>query len=494
MLQVGIAATGAVDSVSVVQSAGAAFDQAAVDAAQAFVFEPAEVDGKPAAIRILYRYEFVLRAEAPTTAILAGQIREQRTKRPLAGVQVTVAGAGKQTTDADGRFRFDAVPPGQRVVSLSGAGLVEVETRETLEAGRQTTVTYDVELQDSTPAEDRDDLEIVVAPPAMEKQVVSTQVAADEARRVPGTQGDVLKVVENLPGVARASVGSGQLVVWGAAPEDTHVYVDDVPVPTLYHQGGFRSVVHSDMVQSVELMPGGWGPDYGRGIGGLVKVDLAPIAKDGVHGSASSDLLDSAADVRARFGDHVAVEVAGRKSYLDALLPVFTSGNVGQYVPIPRYYDAQTRVLWQPSKTARVELGGMISSDAVSDEVPSSDPTNVQTQTHDSGFRRVWLRYVNQTADGAETLVVPSLGTNTDSLVDAFGPVPTQLEVNATVASLRARWSKRVADGVTVAMGVDGQFTESHFRRTGSTTSPPRQGDDYVFGQPPTRWLTTTGR
>ena len=35
------------------------------------------------------------------------------------------------------------------------------------------------------------------------------------ARRVPGTQGDVLKVVENLPGVARASIGSGQLVVWG---------------------------------------------------------------------------------------------------------------------------------------------------------------------------------------------------------------------------------------------------------------------------------------
>ncbi len=484
VLDLGISTSGAVEKVAVAQSAGAAFDGAAVNAARGFLFEPAEVDGKPAAIRLLYRYEFVLREEAPTTAVLVGQVRDQRTKKPLAGIRVGTAGASV-TTGEDGRFRFDAAAPGTCVVSLSGTGLTDVQTSETLEAGRQTEVTYDVEIRDGKSDEDRDDLEIVVAPPAVEKQVVSTQVAADEARRVPGTQGDVLKVVENLPGVARASVGSGQLVVWGAAPEDTHVYVDGVPVPSLYHQGGFRSVVHSDMVQSVELMPGGWGAEYGRAIGGLVDVRLGPIARDGVHGSVSSDLLDSAADVRTRFGDRVAVEVAGRKSYLADLLPVFTSRNIGQTIPIPQYYDAQTRVLWEPSRTEKVELGAMVSSDAVSDEVPSSDPTNVQTQTHDTGFRRFWVRYEKQSADSAEVTLVPSIGTNTDSLVDAFGPVPTELEVDATVASVRAGWRKAVAGWLTVSLGADGQYTESRFRRTGSSTSPPRQGDDSVFGQAP---------
>jgi len=485
VLELALSASGTVDRAVVVESAGVAFDAAAVKAAGEFLFEPAEVDGKPAAIRLLYRYEFVLRAEVPTTAVLAGQVRDQRTKKSLSGIRVAAAGAGTAVTDADGRFRFGAVPPGPCVVSLSGPGLADVQTSESLEAGRETTVTYDVELQSDKPAEDRDDLEIVVAAPAVHKEVVSTEVAADEARRVPGTQGDVLKVVENLPGVARASVGSGQLVVWGAAPEDTRVYIDDVPVPSLYHQGGFRSVVHSDMVQSVELLPGGWGAEYGRAIGGLVNVRLGPIAKEGIHGSVSSDLLDSAADVRVRYGDRVAVEVSGRKSYLDSLLPLFTSSNIGQYIPIPRYYDAQTRVLWKPSHAEKVEIGAMVSSDSVSDEVPSSDPTNVQTQTHDTGFRRVWVRYVKQSKDGAEIAIVPSLGTNTDSLVDAFGPVPTQLEVDATVASLRARWTKRVAGWVTVSVGADGQYTESRLRRTGSDTSPPRQGDDYVFGQAP---------
>jgi TonB family protein len=487
VLEVAISATGTVEKATVAQSAGAAFDEAALGAVRQFVFEPAEVDGKPAALRILYRYEFVLRPEAPTTAILLGQVREQSTKKPLAGVRVAIDGGPETTTDADGRFRFDALAPGTRVVTLSGARVTEVQTSESLEAGRQTSVTYDVEPQDETkPAEDRDDLEVVVAPPpSVAKQVVSTEVSAEQGRRVPGTQGDVLKVVENLPGVARASVGSGQLVVWGAAPEDTRVYVDGVPIPSLYHQGGFRSVLHSDMVQSVELLPGGWGPEHGRGIGGLVNVQLAPITKEGVHGSVSSDLLDAAADVRARLSEHVAVEVSGRKSYLDALLPAFTSTNVGQYVPIPRYYDAQTRVLWNVSRRETVEIGGMVSSDTVTDEVPSDDPTNVQIQTHDSGFRRLWVRYTKETVDGAAIEVVPSIGTDTDSLVDTFGLVPTDLEVDASVASVRAAWRKRVADWVTLAVGADGQYTESHFRRTGSSTSPPRQGDDFVFGQAP---------
>jgi TonB family protein len=486
VLEVGITADGTVDRVAVVQSMGPAFDAAAAQAVKELTFEPAEVDGKPAAIRILYRYDFVLRAESPTTAIFSGQVRDRRTKKPLASVHVSVDHGATATTDADGRFRLDAVASGRRVVSLSGDQLTEVQTTEDLEAGHQATVTYDVELQDrSKPAEEKDDLEVVVTPPAVEKQVVSTEVTADEGRRVPGTQGDVLKVVENLPGVARASVGSGQLVVWGAAPEDTRVYVDGVPLPSLYHQGGFRSVIHSDMVQSVELLPGGWGAEHGRGIGGLVNVQLNSIEKDGVHGSVSSDLLDSSADVRARLDNRVSIEVAGRKSYLDALLPLFTSSNVGQVVPIPRYYDAQVRAIWDVAPGETLEVGGLVSSDAVADTVPSDDPTSVQRQTHDTSFRRIWARWKKRSADGAEIAFVPSLGTDRDSLVEQFGLVPTELEVDSTVASVRASWRKRITPWVTLSTGIDGQYTASQFRRNGSPTSPPRQGDDYVFGQAP---------
>src|SRR6478735_2420405 len=83
------------------------------------------------------------------------------------------------------------------------------------------------------PPSDEDDLEIDVVAPKPPPSTVTTVVAGEQARKLPGTQGDTLRVVESMPGVARSTAGSGKLVVWGAAPEETRIYIDGVPVPRL---------------------------------------------------------------------------------------------------------------------------------------------------------------------------------------------------------------------------------------------------------------------
>src|SRR5262249_22548455 len=161
------------------------------------------------------------------TADFEGLVRDRQTKKPIAGVRVTLSGGAQATTDAEGRFAFGDLSAGPRTVTLSGDALTPVATEERLEPGKRLVATYEVEPKKSpAPGEEEDDIEIVVTAPRIDKQVTSTEVAADQGRRIAGTGGDVLKVVENLPGVARSAVGSGQLVVWGAAPEDTRVYLD----------------------------------------------------------------------------------------------------------------------------------------------------------------------------------------------------------------------------------------------------------------------------
>ena len=82
VLKLGISPTGTVDQAVVVESAGPAFDAAAVAAAKQFVFDPAEIDNKPAAIRILYRYEFVIKQEKPKT-IFTGVVMDRKKKHRL---------------------------------------------------------------------------------------------------------------------------------------------------------------------------------------------------------------------------------------------------------------------------------------------------------------------------------------------------------------------------------------------------------------------------
>ena len=96
-------------------------------------------------------------------------------------------------------------------------------------------------------------------------ETVEQTLQAEEIKYIPGTQGDTLKAVQNLPGVARAPYGIGLLPVWGSSPADTRVYIDGVSIPTLYHFGGLRSTVNSEMVDALTFVPGGYKADHGLG-------------------------------------------------------------------------------------------------------------------------------------------------------------------------------------------------------------------------------------
>ena len=172
----------------------------------------------------------------------------------------------------------------------------------------------------------------------------SLQVGA-ETRGMAGALGDGLAVAQSLPGVARPQAGQSQIVVWGAAPSESRIYVDDVPIPYLYHRGGLRSVVGADLVSSLELVPAGFGVGYGRATGGLLKLRTSLLSADGLHGHVSVDPLDSSASVRYTQPEGRgpwAFAVGGRYGYLDRLLRAVAPGST---FPASAYADLATKVV-----------------------------------------------------------------------------------------------------------------------------------------------------
>jgi TonB family protein len=490
VLRLTLDAAGSVQDATVTESAGADFDTAALAAARRFVFEPAEIDGKPSAIRILYRYEFTLKAEAPKTAVFDGIVKDRATQKPLSDVTVELDSGQRAVTDAAGAFHIGDVPPGKHAVTLSGEHLTALRTEESFDAGKKIDATYEVQgPAAASPAggADTDDLEIVVNAPALDKHVVATQVTADEGRRLPGTQGDVLKVVESMPGVGRSQVGSGQLVVWGAAPEDTRVYVDGVRLPRLYHGGGLRSVISTELVESVELAPGGYGASYGRGLGGLVTVRTRRADENEPHASVGIDLLDAGAAIRTPIAKGVRVAIAARRSHLDSVLGPFTNGDAEDFFPIPRYYDGQARITVDLGPREHIDLTGMLSSDRVSRTVSSADPLLSKRDTRDTSFQRIYARWEKE-VDGATISVVPWFGADSNALENRFGDVPARVSTDTTLYGLRTSWRGKVAEAVAVTVGLDAEVSDARVSRSGSLTNPAREGDVRTFGQlPPDR-------
>ncbi len=487
LLQIAIDATGKVASVAVVESGGPAFDLAAVAAAKQFVFTPATVDGTPIPVKIAYRYQFTFTEKLikKQTADFEGVVRDRHTKQPMPNVRILVDTGQEALTDPQGKFKIVDIAPGDHLVTISGESLATVGTTETFEASKKIDATYEVDKKKENAGGGDEDEEIVVTAPRLKKQVVSTEVQATQAAKVPGTQGDVLKVVENLPGVARAAAGSSSLVVWGSAPQDTRVYVDGVHVPLLYHGGGYRSILPSNFVKSVELAPGGYGPSYGRGLGGLVTVAMRPLDEEGVHGSVGADVIDASGDIRAKLSDRVHVAVGVRKSYLDVVLANVTSEDVGDIVPIPRYWDSQFRLVYDLAPHETIEVGALASSDRISNTLVNPDPSLTTQQTTGTDFQRVYLHYEKHLADSAVVTVVPSFGFTSTSLANSYGSIVTDGTNHSTLFGLRADWHGPLMDHVRGAVGIDVEMVTSSLHRDGSIGAPPREGDIYVFGQPP---------
>jgi TonB family protein len=485
LLSIEIGDDGKVGEVEVVKGASPDFDAAAVAAAKQFVFEPAEIDGQPGPVKISYRYDFTIVEQMVKTGPqinFDGVILERFKKRPMARVKVKLVDLEGVTavTDADGHFAFLDVPPGKHKIELSHPKLVTVVTEEEIAVGKRRTVTYQVEER-----EEGLDEEIVVRAPRIKKEAVETRIRTEEARRVPGTQGDTLKVVQNLPGVGRSAFGSGQLIVWGSSPKETVVNVDGVEIPALYHVGGLRSTINADLVRSIDLSPGAYGSEYGRGLGGLVRIELAPLGKEGTHGYVAADVIDTSAMIQTAITPSFRLAVAGRVSYLDRVLAGVTSKDVGDFVPIPRYDDYQARAMLSLRPDEELAATFLASDDHLRRTIPSDDPAEKRTQNTDSTYKRVILRYTRLLPDGSSLTVTPSFGFDRSSSLELFGSLPVSLDVSAWQYALRGSYRRKVGSTTTLSFGIDMQARSVTADRDGSVNLPAREGDIVVFGQPP---------
>lgn len=500
-LEIAIGADGKVSEANVLEGSGTPeLDEAAKSAASQLEFEPAEIDGAPAPVRIKYRYDIKPpepAAEVANTATFAGTVLDQKTKQPLSGVKIELDSGQSAVTGDDGRFTMEGVAPGTHTVTLSGPKFTPIGTEEQLEGGRKYEAAYEVQVATvEIPEDERADFEVVIVATKLGSKITSTEVTAEQGARVAGTGGDVAKVVENLPGVARSTVGSGQIVVWGASPQDTRVYVDGIHIPVLYHEGGWRSVVHSDLVRSVELQPGGYGASYGRGLGGLVTVGLRPLDEPGYHGSAQVDIIDASASLRGSINDKWHFGVAARKSHLDWVLNHISSDDFQEFVPIPSYYDGQLRASYTPDENTTLEAGTLLSYDEIDHTIGATDPNDVKTENKVTHFSRYYMHYTHRHETSISQLV-PYFGFDTARLRDSFGSVPARLENKTTVAGFRASHTMNPVPWIAFSAGIDLEVNTSTLHRDGSVNTPPREGDLHVFGQLPQdqinadEWTTT---
>lgn len=390
-------------------------------------------------------------AESPPVAAtcqLVGTLLQQGSRDPLAGLRVIALRDGRElastTSDDEGRFQLADLPAGPLILRIRGPQIRPTEAKEDLRPGRLQVIYYVTVKQDR--------FETVVRAQPPRREVIATTLTSQDVRRIAGNQNDPIRAVQNLPGVARAPFGIGQIIVWGSAPSDTRAYADGVLIPRVYHFGGLRSTISAEFVSELQFRPGGYGADYGRGLGGVIEVSTRPPKSDRWHGSVTLDLIDGAVTVEGPISKRLHVAAAARVSWISAFLPIF---NRSKTQLSPFYWDYQLGLRYQATPRDDLDLLIFGATSDITARVEDPDPNSRVDIYSKSYFGRARLRWTHRVSKDTVLWVMPSIGGDTftlDTGDPGLGGSPIRLKVRQLGYNLRAELKQKLLSSPSLAI------------------------------------------
>lgn len=203
---------------------------------------------------------------------------------------------------------------------------------------------------------------------------------ATELATLPTIGNDTLRAVAHLPGVASSGVSAATRLRGGNTNELLYL-IDSVELIEPFHLSEFHSLfssVNANIVDSVEVFPGGYPANYGGKMSGLVSVDL--ITPQEFEGAFDVNTVVASAHL-GNSHDEWSWLISARRSTIDLALEQLEN-DFGE----PKFHDELFRGSWQGTRQ-RWEIGLLNSSDAVE----LSDPSLEESGSSSLDYRSAWV-------------------------------------------------------------------------------------------------------
>lgn len=383
------------------------FEASACRTMRKSTFNPAlNSENTPIPIAIEYRLQFKLSEIAPLSIV--GTLRNSGTKTLIKNQRIKGLGpVGQQietVTNDDAQFQFRGLEDGVWTLAVP----TRAYNNSTIEIQVVDSQVNDVEwyvVKDKAQAA-KADYTIIIEERKDSSSITERALSRDEILYFPGSAGDVVKAVQNLPGIARAPLGTGQLIIRGTSPEDSSYYIDGVHIPDVFHFGGLTTVINPDAIEEVAYLPGNYSVRYGRQLGGLLDLRTNTVMPERNRSYVSVDVFQSTAFTEQKINDKWAVSFSGRRSYADVILsPILSSGDTT--VRAPRYYDAQTRLLYKPDEGEILDVLYFMSDDEfrfLGKDADGAEQTAISFGKQFHKVRLKWLR--NKGSFKRETIII----------------------------------------------------------------------------------------
>ena len=169
---------------------------------------------------------------------------------------------------------------------------------------------------------------------------------------------DVLKAIQQQPGIQGGIEGSAGLFVRGGGAGENLYLIDDVPVYNVSHLYGFVSTFNSSAVKDLKVMKGCFPAAYGGRASSVIDVRTRDGNNQAFHGEVSMGMISSKLMFEGPLLNRkTTFIVSARRSYLDLFTNILkNTGFLNSSFPKYYFYDINAKVVHTFSSRDRIYL------------------------------------------------------------------------------------------------------------------------------------------
>lgn len=321
--------------------------------------------GLPLTYRVTGQY--VILKHKPRVYTLSGFVRDSASYENLINATILEQKSGTGAITNNYGFYSINLPPGAVTLRVSYVGYKVKEFKFTLKGD----TLLDLPLSRVGALS-----EVVVTGFNPSSTVLSartgvTDVSVERIRQTPALLGeaDLIKTIQQLPGVAVGMEGMSGMYVRGGNADENLFLLDGNPVYHMNHMLGFFSAFNPDAIKKVTFYKGSFPAEYGGRLSSIVDVRMNDGDRQEYHGNLSVGLLSARANlegpiVKGKSSFHVSV----RRTWLDLItwgvLSIQNKDSYDKIVGGYHFFDINAKVNHSFSDRSRMYLSFYMGQDS----------------------------------------------------------------------------------------------------------------------------------
>lgn len=259
---------------------------------------------------------------------IKGHVYNIKNNDPLPFTNIIISGTNiGAVSDIDGNFSFKGLKPGYVKLEASALGFEKVVTEEILITNAKT-ASMDIAMKEVAVQISGVEVKAAIFKRVEESPVSLKSLGIAQIEKSPGSNRDISKVIQSLPGVASSVSFRNDIIVRGGGPSENRFLLDGIEIPNLNHfatqgaSGGPVGIINTDFLREVDFYSGAFPASRGNTLSSVIDMKLIDGNADRMVYRATLGASETAFSLNGPVSNNTNVLFSVRRSYLQFLFGV----------------------------------------------------------------------------------------------------------------------------------------------------------------------------